>query len=135
MACQHCYSTYFVVPGFGDVNVNFVVVLSAVGTGDPHITTLDGKSFAFNAIGEYTLMKVTQPSLNFELQGRTCQATSSSGAPVLASIFCAFVAKGNNSDILQVELSRSENSRFKSDGFFFSHLCGRMWSSGKVLGW
>ncbi|KAL8615008.1 hypothetical protein ACOMHN_051869 [Nucella lapillus] len=80
----------------------------AFGRGDPHITTIDGNTFPFNAIGEFLLFK----SPTFQLQARTCQATSKDGNLVDASIFCAFVAKGSNST-LQVELSRSGDRRME----------------------
>ncbi|XP_070175505.1 uncharacterized protein [Littorina saxatilis] len=113
----------------------FFVLIIAFGAGDPHITTLDGQQYAFNAIGEYTVMKTG----NFELQGRTCQATSSSGDPVQASVFCAFVAKGNNSDsILQVELSLSKDdlvvymngqdltNAYRTEGNSFQRTAGQL---------
>jgi fibulin 1/2 len=37
--------------------------------GDPHISTLDGKQYTFNGIGEYILMKTVNES--FVLEGRT----------------------------------------------------------------
>ena len=35
--------------------------------GDPHLTTLDNKAYTFNGLGEFTLIKAN----DFTLQGRT----------------------------------------------------------------
>lgn len=39
--------------------------------GDPHLTTLDGRAFTFNGLGEYTLVTAKTETLSFVLQGRT----------------------------------------------------------------
>ncbi|KAK7492745.1 hypothetical protein BaRGS_00016050, partial [Batillaria attramentaria] len=92
-----------------DTCQRFIVIIIAIGRGDPHINTLDGKTFPFNAIGEFTLIKIDLPAQKFDLQARTCQARSSSGDPVAASIFCGFVARGNGSEKFQVELNNNRS--------------------------
>ncbi|GFS13682.1 fibrillin-1 [Elysia marginata] len=71
--------------------------------GDPHIGTLDSKSYTFNGKGEYILLQVS--SVEFALQGRTDQATNSQGNLTTATVFVAFAAKEGNSTKFQVELS------------------------------
>ncbi|KAL8611733.1 hypothetical protein ACOMHN_038986 [Nucella lapillus] len=103
--CQHsrlCDKYYEVRP---ISTCQSVLVIQCMGTGDPHLTTLDGKTFSFNAVGEFTLLKFQQPG--FELQARTCVATSSKGTSVAASVFCAFAAKGSNSTF-QVEMNKNK---------------------------
>ncbi|KAL8611728.1 hypothetical protein ACOMHN_038981 [Nucella lapillus] len=103
--CQHsrlCDKYYEVRP---ISTCQSVLVIQCMGTGDPHLTTLDGKTFSFNAVGEFTLLKFQQPV--FELQARTCVATSSKGTSVAASVFCAFAAKGSNSTF-QVEMNKNK---------------------------
>jgi fibulin 1/2 len=51
--------------------------------GDPHISTLDGKQYTFNGIGEYILMKTVNET--FVLEGRTRLLENSS-----ATVFSAF---------------------------------------------
>ena len=58
----------------------------AWGWGDPHITTIDGRRYTFNGLGEYVLLRTT--SSNFELQGRTALAPNSD-----ATIFSAFALR------------------------------------------
>ncbi|XP_076437418.1 uncharacterized protein LOC143276674 [Babylonia areolata] len=110
--CEESYQCqkYYEVRPDVSCQASFVFII-AIGRGDPHITTMDGFTFPFNAIGEFCLFKADGPTVNFELQGRTCQATSQDGNPADASIFCALVMQGNSSASalakLQVELSLS----------------------------
>uniref|UniRef100_H2ZYL8 Mucin-4 n=1 Tax=Latimeria chalumnae TaxID=7897 RepID=H2ZYL8_LATCH len=55
--------------------------------GDPHIATLDGKSYTFNGLGDFILLKTTGTSTSFMLQGRTVQT-----GEAMATNFEAFVA-------------------------------------------
>ena len=54
--------------------------------GDPHFTTIDGRRYTFNGLGEYVLLRTT--SSNFEFQGRTELAPNSN-----ATIFSAFALR------------------------------------------
>ena len=58
--------------------------------GDPHITTLDGRSYTFNGLGEYVMTRITG---HFELQARTALATNST-----ATIFSAIAMGGHGRD-------------------------------------
>ena len=58
--------------------------------GDPHITTLDGRRYTFNGLGEYTLARVYSVNgsdREFELQGRTALVNGSSATQFSAFAF------------------------------------------------
>jgi len=66
----------------------------AWGWGDPHITTLDGRTYTFNGLGEYVLLRTN--IRNFEFQGRTALAPNSD-----ATIFSAFAIRDGD-DVVEV---------------------------------
>ena len=66
----------------------------ARGRGDPHFTTLDGRVYTFNGLGEYVLLR--ESIKDFEFQGRTELAPNSN-----ATIFSAFAIK-DGSDAVEV---------------------------------
>lgn len=66
------------------------LLYAALAWGDPHIKTLDGKSYTFNGIGEYVLLRDTQ----FELQART-KLVSDSTATVFSSAAMQQLTTGN----------------------------------------
>ena len=74
--------------------------------GDPHIVTLDGLKYTFNGHGEFTLIETTNAITNFILQGRMVPIVKSSGEFADATIFSALVARQEDSDTVQFELSR-----------------------------
>ena len=65
---------------------------AAWGWGDPHITTLDGRTYTFNGWGEYILLELTPAeegnTTQFVLQGRTSPVNESTGNS--ATQFSAF---------------------------------------------
>ncbi|CAH1802267.1 unnamed protein product, partial [Owenia fusiformis] len=71
--------------------------------GDPHVRTLDGKTYTFNGLGEYTLIQTTDDY--FTLQGRTSRAVTSNGTITKATVFTAFAVKDELSDKLYVQLA------------------------------
>ena len=71
-----------------------MLYIIAWGWGDPHITTIDGRRYTFNGLGEYVLLRTT--SSNFELQGRTELAPNSN-----ATLFSAFALREGD-DIAEV---------------------------------
>ena len=78
--------------------------LQAWGWGDPHVTTLDGRSYTFNGWGEYVLLEyvpegATQPT--FTLQGRTTPVSNESSA----TKYSAFALGLQNSSSVMVGLS------------------------------
>lgn len=84
---------------------------SGISYGDPHIDTIDGYSYTYNGIGEYTMLEIRNISSEgtvFELQSRTSLAQNISGSQVPASIFSAFVAKEDNVTA-QVEVNLQKN--------------------------
>ncbi|XP_065942276.1 uncharacterized protein [Magallana gigas] len=80
----------------------------ALNFGDPHIVTLDGKNYTFNGYGEYTMLKISKDSVQFDLQARTDLATTANGTSINATIFSAFVAKDQTGSKLQIEMSRDK---------------------------
>lgn len=70
-------------------------MLVAVIWGDPHIKTLDGGEYTFNGLGEYVMIVMTKPELNFTLQGRTGLAETENGTITNATVFKAFGAEEN----------------------------------------
>ncbi|XP_060067948.1 mucin-like protein [Ylistrum balloti] len=90
-----------------------VVVLLIVGFmyGDPHFTSLDGKTFTFNGKGEYIMLKVSNGNHSLELQARTGQATSENGTDLRATVFTAFAGKDFNANVsFQVQLSQDKTT-------------------------
>ncbi|XP_066303433.1 mucin-like protein [Branchiostoma lanceolatum] len=67
--------------------------------GDPHITTLDGLQYTFNALGEFVLLDMEDGE--YQVQGRTCLAKGSSQA----TVFCSIVAAQRNHTSIQVNLN------------------------------
>ena len=73
--------------------------------GDPHIVTLDGLKYTFNGHGEFYLVQSTQ-DINLTIQGRMVPILNSNGTSTAATAFSAIVAKQEDSDTVQFELSR-----------------------------
>lgn len=75
--------------------------------GDPHLTTLDAKTYTFNGHGEYTLLDID--SGYFNLQGRTMRAIRNGTASALATVFTAFATKQNDSDTVEASLNSNND--------------------------
>ncbi|XP_059158121.1 uncharacterized protein LOC131942326 [Physella acuta] len=80
--------------------------------GDPHIVTLDQRSFIFNGLGEYDLVKIVGNGKNnanpvFIMQGRTCRALNNKGVETSATIWCALSMRTGNGKSLRIEISLS----------------------------
>nr|XP_058948028.1 protein mesh-like [Pocillopora verrucosa] len=75
----------------------------ATGFGDPHMVTLDEKPFTFNGYGEYFILKVK--GVDFTLQGRMEPLLADDGSPSKATVYTAFAAKENGSDVVQIQLN------------------------------
>lgn len=74
-------------------STNDLFLFTAWFFGDPHFTTLDGSMYTFNGHGEYVLMQLTD--MDFEIQCRLSRAQRRDGSLSDATIFSAFVVKGN----------------------------------------
>ncbi|XP_060071369.1 protein mesh-like [Ylistrum balloti] len=73
-------------------------------SGDPHFTTLDGLSYTFNGVGEFTLLKNINDT--FFAQVRMEQVAGPDGTLRKASVITAFTAKRLNiSDTVEVRLN------------------------------
>lgn len=67
----------------------------ASGFGDPHVTTLDNRTYTFNGLGEYVLLRV--PGGDFEIQARTGKAIfEETGQETNATIYTAFAVSTTN---------------------------------------
>lgn len=78
---------------------------TASSYGDPHITTLDSKSYTFNGLGEYVLSKGSSGSDMFNIQARTGMALDKNNQTINATVFTAFSAQNEKNDTFQVELN------------------------------
>lgn len=76
--------------------------------GDPHVRTIDGLTYTFNGLGEYTLLQ-TIDSNYFNLQGRTMRAIRNGTEKARATVFSAFALSQNDSNIVQVTMNLAEN--------------------------
>ena len=65
---------------------------------------MDIAKYTFNGKGEFTLIET--PDDQFTLQARMIEATGVGGDTVEATVFSALVGKQNDSDTVQLELSR-----------------------------
>ncbi|XP_056008372.1 sushi domain-containing protein 2-like isoform X1 [Ostrea edulis] len=91
---------------FRDVSscVNYIPPQPAGAHGDPHIKTLDGKSYDFNGLGEFQFM--ISKTASFESQIRFEQVTDSTGNNVYASVCTSFVSQVTHStDKVEVRLN------------------------------
>ena len=79
--------------------------------GDPHVLTLDNKTYTFNGHGEYWLIKLDEAP--FYLQARTERAFYSDGNMSDATVYSAFAMKENweGVTLLQVELNENKNGK------------------------
>ena len=65
--------------------------------GDPHFTTLDGRTYTFNGLGEYVLLRIDP--INFDVQGRMAIITNQSNATFFSAFAFGIV---NTTDNVQV---------------------------------
>ena len=79
--------------------------------GDPHISTLDGKSYTFNGWGEYVLLKIKTNDTDFSLQCRTERAITEDGKLTDATVFTAFASLDSSKASLLVELAANKAGR------------------------
>ncbi|XP_012564072.2 protein mesh [Hydra vulgaris] len=89
-------------------------VIPRNANGDPHFTTMDGTSYSFNPIGEFVYL-TTQNESDI-IQSRISQYIDNTGIKKNASIFSGFAIKGNDSDIIQIELNNKQTFVFIVNG-------------------
>ncbi|XP_038044294.1 sushi domain-containing protein 2-like [Patiria miniata] len=70
----------------------------AGGTGDPHLTSLDGYKFTFNGAGEFLMASSAVHNLTFQARMERYRNTN-------ASVYTAFVLQVNDSSKVQVQMS------------------------------
>ena len=71
--------------------------------GDPHFTTIDGRTYTFNGLGEYVLLRIDV--LNFEIQGRATRLVNESNATVFTALVFGII---NTDDIVQASITHSQ---------------------------
>lgn len=90
---------------------DYVPPRPAQGSGDPHITTLDGKTFTFNGAGEFLMASTT-------LHNVTIQARMEVFGDTGASVYSALVIQTNDSAKIQVQRSNMNETLILVDGEF-----------------
>ena len=80
--------------------------------GDPHIQTLDGRTYTFNGHGEYILLKIED---TFQIQCRTQRATKKDGTLSEATVFSGCVVKTDDA-WLQVEINANKSGIYLRAG-------------------
>lgn len=88
--------------------------------GDPHMRTLDGYSYTFNGMGEYTLIEFNHGM--FELQGRMERAWSD-GDDINGTVFTAFAAKVQGSTTVSAINLTFYEGHFHIICFIISFVC------------
>ncbi|KAH9488616.1 hypothetical protein Btru_061289 [Bulinus truncatus] len=109
-----CNLYYIVRPVAACIN-NVVNIASSIG--DPHIVTLDQKTFTFNGLGEFKILEFIGPDpanasipLNFQLQGRTCRAINAAGNVTNATVWCVLALSTSSKSTVRVEISSTGNT-------------------------
>ena len=77
--------------------------------GDPHIQTLDGKTYTFNGIGDYQLLGLLN-SNEFVIHSRMSQAyisPNSSKSASRATVFSGFALKTDSGPLVEIYLNVS----------------------------
>ena len=93
-----------------------MLLLPGGGFGDPHIKTLDKKTYTFNGHGEYIMLDI--PTV-FQLQCRTDRAVYSDNSLSDATVYSAFAAREQPQygTLLQVELNDAKDGKFRVKNF------------------
>ncbi|XP_072172523.1 uncharacterized protein [Diadema setosum] len=83
--------------------------LQAFTWGDPHISTLDGNTYTFNGLGEYTMISFPD-EVNFTLQARTAKARDVDDNEVdTGTVFVGFAAEHDGTKV-QLLLNDERNA-------------------------
>ena len=84
--------------------LSYLYFLTARLFGDPHVVTLDGHKYTFNGKGEFFLVESADGLI---LQGRMVAPPSSTAnqTTISGSVFSALVAKEENADTVQIEIT------------------------------
>lgn len=95
---------------FGEIYFSFYITEQNIyvlggGSGDPHITTIDGRGYTMNGHAEYILAKSVKNDL--QIQARTERAVTEQGALSDATIFSAFALQVTGAWV-QAELNRDK---------------------------
>ena len=72
------------------------------------MSTIDGKVYTFNGLGDYTLVTVTDDAIGFVLQGRTSKAKVNESfgiAQSKATVFSGFAVKEKDQAHIEIYLN------------------------------
>ena len=91
--------------------------MTGSGFGDPHIQTLDKKTYTFNGLGEYVMLDI--PSVEFQLQCRTQRAVVADNSLADATVYSAFAVREETeyNTLLQVELNDAKDGKICKELF------------------
>ena len=82
------------------------------------MTTLDGKTFTFNGLGDYTMIKLlnnTNTTTGFNFQARSCRAVANAtGNTPQATVFCAFAVTEDQGALVEIYMNVSSKRFFIS---------------------
>ena len=78
--------------------------------GDPHMKSLDGHTFTFNGLGDYTMVRLQNSPSGFNLQARLSKAVvNGTGEVPKAAVFSGFCVKDGEG--AQVEIYMNVTSK------------------------
>ena len=100
---------------------SFIISVWAFFWGDPHITTLDAKTYTFNGHGEYVMLIAVSGSDSVEIQARTGLALDKDNKTINATVFTAFVVKNQLNNTVQAELNVDGSRDSEFFNFNFHH--------------
>ena len=112
---------------------------TAVGNGDPHFITLDGKQYTFNGLGEYILLSANNSE--FVIQIQTKQAVNQARVAIKATVISVIAMKQKDKPTVQVQLDEIDGIEVlvesnTSDGGFrrldFEFAPSRLFDGGRV---
>ncbi|XP_059150382.1 mucin-like protein [Physella acuta] len=93
--------------------------IKGIPVGDPHIVTLDNRTYTMNAWGEFVMMNVE--SQLFQFQARTARLKLNNGTFSNGTVFTGFAAREKNISHFQAELSSDSLSmEIKVNGIDFT---------------
>ncbi|XP_030838223.1 sushi domain-containing protein 2-like, partial [Strongylocentrotus purpuratus] len=99
---------------------NYLPPPPALGSGDPHISTLDSTTYTFNGHGEFTLLNALNDT--FILQARAAPLVGTSDA----TVFVAMAARFGDSDIIHIQTNERRvldaYVRLAGDGQHFTRI-------------
>ena len=92
-----------------------LILPTALMWGDPHMKSMDGHTFTFNGLGDYTMVQLQNNPSGFNLQARLSKAVvNGTGEAPKATVFSGFCVKDGEG--AQVEIYMNVTSKLCSCG-------------------